>query len=217
MMNNLKPVTCSLLFLTVLIISSCSPSMKVVGSWVNKEKLVNKQYHSVFILALTENFNYKAQVENDVANAAAARGLKTVKSSVVFPYTFSKDNTPIKELLLEKIKDSGCEAVFTSVLVDQQSQTKYIPGSVDYDPMSYGYYGNFYNYYGYYTPMIYSPGYYETDKTYYLESNLYDIATGDLMWSVQSQAINPMDIQTFSKEYAAMLVQQLEKEGFKKK
>lgn len=217
MMNNLKPVTCSLLFLTVLIISSCSPSMKVVGSWVNKEKLVNKQYHSVFILALTENFNYKAQVENDVANAAAARGLKTVKSSVVFPYTFSKDNTPIKELLLEKIKDSGCEAVFTSVLVDQQSQTKYIPGSVDYDPMSYGYYGNFYNYYGYYTPMIYSPGYYETDKTYYLESNLYDIATGDLMWSVQSQAVNPMDIQTFSKEYAAMLVQQLEKEGFKKK
>lgn len=216
-MNNLKPVTCSLLFLTVLIISSCSPSMKVVGSWVNKEKLVNKQYHSVFILALTENFNYKAQVENDVANAAAARGLKTVKSSVVFPYTFSKDNTPIKELLLEKIKDSGCEAVFTSVLVDQQSQTKYIPGSVDYDPMSYGYYGNFYNYYGYYTPMIYSPGYYETDKTYYLESNLYDIATGDLMWSVQSQAVNPMDIQTFSKEYAAMLVQQLEKEGFKKK
>jgi len=213
----LKLISYSALFSAILFVSSCSPTMKVVGSWVNKNQMVNKQYRSVFILALTENFNYKAQVENDIANAAANRGLKTVKSSVVFPYTFSKDNAPIKELLIEKIKDSGCEAIFTSVLVDQQSQTKYIPGSVDYDPMSYGYYGSFYNYYSYYTPMIYSPGYYETDKTYYLESNLYDIATGDLMWSVQSQAINPADIQTFSRDYATMLVEQLEKEGFKKK
>ncbi|HMT28041.1 MAG TPA: hypothetical protein PKD91_02055 [Bacteroidia bacterium] len=194
---------------------SCSPTMKIVGSWVNTEKMKDKKYKSVFIIALTENFGYKAQVENDLAEAAAARGLNAVKSSVVFPYTFSKDNAPIKELLIEKIKGSGCDAVFTSVLVDQQSQTKYVPGSV-YAPMSYGYYGDFYNYYNYYTPVVYNPGYYETNKTYFLESNLYDVATGELMWSVQSQAINPSDIQNFSKQYAYLLVQQLEKEGLKR-
>ncbi len=203
---------------SVLLMTSCTPTLKVTGSWVNKEKVGTKQYHNVFIFAMAEKFEVKTQLEMNLAFAAVDRGLNVVKSTDIFPYTFSKDNIPNKELLLEKIQKLGCDAVLTVVPVRKESETRYVPGSVAYTSIStYGYYGNFYSYYNYYTPVVYSSGYYETNKTYFLESNLYDFASGDLLWSMQSEATNPASIEAFSKEYTDMLVLELKKVGFKRK
>ena len=153
----------------------------------------------------------------NIAFAAADRGLNVVKSTDIFPYTFSKDNIPNKELLLEKIQKIGCDIILTVVPMRQESETYYTPGSQAYTPMAYNYYGNFYNYYNYYTPVVYSPGYYSTDHKYFIESNLYDFASGDLLWSVQSEATNPASLEAFSKQYTDMLVTEIRKAAFTKK
>jgi len=59
--------------------------------------------------------------------------------------------------------------------------------------VNYGSYGNYYGYYNYYSPQVYSPGYYSVDKTFYLETNAYDLASDKLLWSVQSEARNPSE------------------------
>ena len=62
-------------------------------------------------------------------------------------------------------------------------------------------------------PFMYDPGYYVEDQTYFIESNLYDVETGDIVWSVQSEAFNPSKLETLARNYADLLVSQLRKEG----
>jgi hypothetical protein len=83
--------------------------------------------------------------------------------------------------------------------------------------MSYGYYGSYYGYYNYYYPIVYSPSYYSVDKTFYFETNAYDLASDKLIWSVQSEAKNPSGLEEGFKEYAAMLIKYLEGKGLNQK
>jgi len=205
------------LVISMLFLTSCEPTLKVTGSWVNKEKAGKKQYTNMFIFVLAENFQVKTQLEMNLAFAAVDRGLNVVKSTDIFPYTFSKDNIPNREVLIEKVQKAGCDVILTVVPIRQESETRYVPGDMAYTPMNNNYYGNFYNYYNYYTPVVYSPGYYETDKKYFLESNLYDFATGELLWSIQSEATNPANLETFSKQYTDMLVVEIKKTAIQKK
>ena len=76
-----------------------------------------------------------------------------------------------------------------------------------------GYYGRFTGYYSYYNPVMYDPGYYATDKNYYLEINLYDAKTEELVWSAQSETTNPTSIETFSNSFSQLVVNQLIKDG----
>jgi len=47
---------------------------------------------------------------------------------------------------------------------------------------------------------------------YFIESNLYDVNTLELLWSVQSKSYNPTDIEKVSKEYCNELFKLMEKE-----
>jgi hypothetical protein len=65
-------------------------------------------------------------------------------------------------------------------------------------------------YYGCLQPVAAGPGYYITEKKYFLEGNLFDAATGQIQWSMQSIAYDPIDLEVFSREYALLLVDQLD-------
>lgn len=197
----------------VAAVSSCSPSMRITGNWINKEVLPGKKYKKVFLFPLTSDLNAKQTIENSQSVAARDCGLEVVKSSEILTPDFMKSK-PSKEAVLNKIKATGCDAIFTSALIDSKADTRYVPGTTAYAPYpAFGYYGNFAGYYGMYDPFMYDPGYYVTDKTYFIESNLYDVASGAIVWSVQSEAYNPKNLKKFSDEYAILLVDKLQQEG----
>jgi hypothetical protein len=197
--------------------SSCkSAAITTTGSWLNKERKTPQQkYKSVFIVALTENREAKTVIENDLANAAKAKGFKTYTSLESFGPISGREGLPVKEAFLKKVADLNCETIFTISLIDQQAETRYVPGSsYSYEPYPrYGYYGMFGGYYNYASTSFYSPGYYSTDKKYFLESNLYDAKTEELLLSIQSKADNPPAIEKASKEYTESLIAEMESLG----
>lgn len=196
---------------SLVFLSACSPSMKITGNWMNKEIIGTGKYEKIFLFAMAYDMGAKQAVENEQAKAAAAEGIKTMKSYEVFgPNYMSKK--PSHEEIIAKIKETGCDAVFTSALVDVQSETRYVPGTTTYTPY-YGYYGSFGGYYGGMNSFMYEPGYYTEDKTYFIESNLYDVATGDIVWSVQSEAYNPTKVEKVARDYAYLLFNRLRSEG----
>lgn len=209
----MKKSTWALSLLVTILIASCGPSHKVTSSWVSPEaKSSPKKYTSIFIAALTQNQAAKNIVEEDLAKAARARGFKVFKSSEIFAPNFTKDQSD-KAVILAKVKELGCDAILTSALIDKTSETRYNPGTVAYTPyMGYGGYG-FGGYYGYMYPAMYSsPGYYTTEKTYFIETNLFDVATEKMVYSVQSQAYDPSTITAFSRDYCEVITQQFTKD-----
>lgn len=198
-------------------ILSCAPSQQVTSFWKNADEFGKKQYSSVFIMALTSDRGARNVIETDLAAAASAKGIKATKSIDFFPGTFTQESAPSKEELLGKIKELKCDAIFTMSLIDEKSEQRYVPGTTTYAASYapypyYGYYGGFYGYYSYMYPVVSTSGYYTTDKTYFIEANLYDAETEQIHWSMQSSAYNPSSLSSFSKEYAKMLITRLEAE-----
>jgi len=205
-----------LLLFFVLLLNGCAPTQKITGSWVNREALPKGPYKSIFILVISQNNEANSTVENMLAKKLESRGRKAVKSSDYFPLNISATRRVSKEQLDDAINKSGCDAVMTIALLDVRTEHHYQPGTAYY-PMNYGFYGNYYGYYNYYYPQVYSPGYYTTEKVYYLESNFYDIASNKLIWSVQSETYEPSGLKSWFQGYSYMLINHLKNEGLIKK
>lgn len=209
----MKTKILSILF--VYFLSACGTNTKIVGAWTSEEIPANKSYEKVFIAALTPNTNVQNAIENNLATAARQRGIEAATSAQVFTKSFTKDEQPSKKEILDKVKAQNADAIFTVTLLDQETETRYVPGSTTYyRPMTYGrYYGSFYNYYTTMYPVTYEPGYYKTDQVYYMESNLYDAETEKLIWSAQSKTVNPSNIDSFARDYTQAMVNELIKDG----
>jgi hypothetical protein len=196
----------------VMILMSCSPSQKVLSSWVNKEELKGKKYSKVFIAVLTQNASSKTILEYDLSATLSENGYQTVKSIDALAGSFRDNPNLTKDDVLAKVRETNCDVILTVTLLDSKTETRYVPGTsvyASYAPYpAYGYYGGFGTYYGYYAPAIYSSGYYTTDKTYFLESNLFDADSEKILWSVQSATYNPDNIKDFSSRYCKLLVSQ---------
>lgn len=213
----MKNVLSMLVVGTMIFLTACAPSMKITGNWMNQEVMGKGKFKKVFLFVMTSNKGAQQTFEDSQAKAAEAEGIATVKSYEVFGPNFLAHN-PTKEEIIAKIKETGADAVFTSALIDEKSETRYVPGTTSYTPYGYGgyggygYYGGFGGYYGS-SAYIYQPGYYTEDKTYFIESNLYDLETGDIVWSVQSEAYNPSNLDNIARTYSALLFEKLKAEG----
>lgn len=198
----------------LIFFSACSPSTRITGSWadptVRQRPLENR---SVFIASLTRNIEVRTKLENEMAAQAATRNIKAVKSIETFSPEFYQ-SLPNKQQLLSQIQGTGVTSILTVSLIKKESEQRYVRGNTQYMPYrTFGWYGGFYNYYNYMYPTLYDPGYYVTDKTYFLESNLYDAKSEKLIWSAQSETVNPGSIDAFVKEYPKVLLAQMVKDG----
>lgn len=211
--NRTRPTT-YIAFITCLIISACSTSTRITGSW--KDPAVDAstgESKSVLITALSRNIEVRTKLEDALAAKAAERNIEAVKSSDIFTPDFFQV-LPDRDELISQIKQTGVDAILTVSLIDTESETRYVRGSTHYAPMPvYSWYGGFYSYINYWHPIMYDPGYYVTDKTYFLETNLYNAETGKLVWSAQSETVNPTSIDAFAAEYPKVLLEHMVKDG----
>ena len=208
-------------FLTVfaiaVIYTACSPAKESTDVWVNKEKLQGKSYSKIFIVVMTADIEARAVVESDLAAAATAKGYTAVKSVDVMPPLLSDPKTPTKDEIVSKVKASGCDAAFVASLLKKDENIQYTKGSTAYAPGTHYSWNTYYGYYSNLYPTVSTPAYYSNDKTYFMQSNLYDVASEEIMWSVRSNVFNPSSLKSFSKAYTASLVSQLEKAKLLKK
>ncbi|MEK6481062.1 hypothetical protein WJR50_26200 [Catalinimonas sp. 4WD22] len=213
MKNTCIPTGLSYLILIPLwVLAACSPSTNITASWKNPDAEANKS--DIQVAALTRNMAAKTTVERELTAELRNAGLDITTSGELFAPNFTDDISASKEALLSKIRENGNDAILTVTLLDQQTETRYVPGSSTYAPtVSYGFYGGFYSYYNYRYPVVYDPGYYTQDKTYFLETNLYDVQTEELLWSAQSKTYNPTNLDKFAEEFAKITVARLKSEG----
>lgn len=197
--------------LGILALQSCGPATSISGTWKNPE-VKDRKYKNLVVVALTDNILAKQQVEKDLQSSLQRSGLQVSKSLDLFPPGFLSSKAD-KEEILNKVRQSGQDAILTISLLDEKTESRYVPGNVAYSPFGFNYYGSFGGYYNYLTPMMYAPGYYREDKTYFIETNLYDAQTENLIWSAQSETYNPSNLQSFSKDFAQVTADRLISEG----
>lgn len=202
-----------LIFILLLAFATgCTPSQQVINSWVNPDIKPKDRYESIFIIAFAQDAATKTAVENELAKVIESRGRKAVKSSSVLSPSFLADTTNTREEITQKIRETGCDAAFTVMLYDVKTEESYQPGTAYY-PVEHTFYDSYRRYAVYYYGYVEEPGYTITDQTFYFETNFYDMASGELVTSIQSDAFNPSDIPSLMKRYSKLMISQLKKEG----
>ncbi len=227
-MNRTKWLSVLPALMLLLTVISCGPSIKTIGVWANREKMAGNPVKSVFVIAFTDNMEIRANLEKDLAAAAEKRGIKAYMSMNVIGPVEIKLIAPVKDAFLKKLEKLNCETIFTVALIDSKSETKYVSGT-NYSPYpygsyagyggygAYGMYGGFGGYYGYAVSTMSTPGYYVTDKKYFIEAKLFDLKTEDLLLSIQSKAVNPSGIEKSSQQYTDILMEEIKNLELQKK
>ena len=208
-----------LVALVALFFIACKSTQPTTeGVWVNKEKLQGKSFHKVFVLAMTADVDVKARMENDIAAAIEKKGYQAVKSMDVMPIDIKNPRKPTKEEIVDKVKTSGCDAALITAVLKKEESIAYTEGGTTYSKSPEYTWGNsYYGYYNHWYQTTSTSSYYTNDKTYIMQTNLYDVASEELMWSVQSEVLNPSSLQQFSKSYMSGLVKKMKAGGILKK
>jgi hypothetical protein len=148
-------------------------------------------------------------IENDLASVATARGLRVVKSIDVINIDIHNPRVVTKEEVIEKVTEGKCEGLFTVSLLKKDESLQHKEGGTVYGASNYYSWNN-----GYYSNMqqtVYVKDYYSHDKTYYMQTNFYDVPTKQLAWTAQSTVFKPVSLKDFSNDYCRLLIDQLQK------
>jgi len=194
---------------------SCATTMKY--TW-KKENFEGKKFDNVLVLTISNNLKSRTLFENTVVKYLAEDGINATNSLSVFTPVEKMEDLSEDEIE-RRIKEGNYDAVLVTSLIDINTQDVQV-NNTPYYPMSYGYgYGyRSYIYSGY--GHMYSNDYYRQQKTYVLETRLYDISESDpketVVWSGQSELTDPSGSESASKNYSDTLVKTLIESGILK-
>ena len=206
--------------LSIIVISfvfaGCSSTSKTAklppGVWVNNEKYDGKPFKNILVLVMSRDIEARAHLENALATFITSRGVGVVKSLTLMPVSLDDPKIPTKEELLAAVKTSGCDAIFIASLLKKDESVHYSPGTEAYTWRPYyAWGGNYLGYYSNWYPSVSTPEYYKVEQQYFMLGNFYDIASEEIMWSVQSEVFDPKSITKFTSTYTQTLVKQLQK------
>ena len=192
---------------------SCATTMKY--TWT-KESFEGKSFEKVLVLTLSKNLKSRTLFENTVVELLADEGINATNGlNVITPV---EDVKKLTEAEIEKrIKEGGYDAVLVTTLIDVNTRDVQV-NNYNYYPYMYG------GYYGYgYRSFIYSNynymynNQYREEKIYVLETRLYDVSEANqkeaVVWSGQSELVDPSGSESASKHYSNTLVKTLIESG----
>ncbi|GAA5036925.1 hypothetical protein GCM10011506_32700 [Marivirga lumbricoides] len=211
-MKNYKTLSISLLGILFLL-GSCAPSTDITATWNNPD-VEDDALGNILVTAMVDDVSARQNLEDELARELMERGISVTKSINLFPPSMRNEKMQDKEALLNAIEENNFDGVITVALIDKETDTRYIPGNYAYSPVNtYGYYGNFWGYYNNWYPQVYNTGYYDVDKEYFLETNLYNAESEKLVWSAQSQTVNPETLENLTEDYSEKIVRYMENES----
>lgn len=194
--------------LALLMMGACSTS-RITHSW--KSDIPVRNYSKILVIAINGETDpsTRQRMEDHLTGDLKNQGYNAIAAFNEYgPKAFRNMS---EEAVLDKIQNSGFDAVITIVLLDKMKERYYVPGQAYYYSPYSGYYRHFWGYYNTMYNRVYGPGYYVTDTRYFWESNLFDVAARELIYSVQTESFDPASSETLAHEYGKLIVKDMVK------
>ncbi|SMC95008.1 hypothetical protein [Pedobacter nyackensis] len=197
-------------YFLLLLLMACSSTK--ITNWWKAENVAPVTKGKIMVIGLIKEPDRSIQqnIENQLVSGLQNLGYSAMSSLQEYgPKAFNQMN---EEAALRKLRSSGVDAVLTIVLLNKQKERNYVAGNIYYSP--YGYYSNrWWNYNMTLYNRIYEPGYYVVNTRYFWESNLFDLSTQKLLYSVQTQSFDPSTPESLGKEYGTLIIENMVKNG----
>ncbi len=196
--------TTTLILGLAIIFASCGPGITLTASWHN-DKIPPAKFSKILVLSIGKSLEKRKLGENKIKEELQKNGFMAEAGLDIFPPDFSNgfDSVKIRLALLDK----GFEGVLTLRVLSVEEQDRWVPGAGTYSYPLYIYRGfyRYYNVYGLYPGSAYMT----SDVKVLLESNLYNVTFGELLWSGQSIAFSRDPTPQMAEQYAKNILKDI--------
>lgn len=197
----------------VVLLSSCSSAMHEI--WT-KNDFKGKKFQKILVMNISTEAEASTLFEDLIVERLEKNGIKATNSANVFPKEQAQNDLSEKQIEAN-IQKGNYDGVLVSYPVDVTTREVSLTGPHGYGSKV-GSYQTYINN-GYF--LTYTDKDYMEEKSYVLETQLFDISGSDneqtVVWSGRYSITDPSSFYQGSREYAAQLVKTLLKSGMIKK
>jgi hypothetical protein len=196
-------------------LAACSKTTTNISQSYRNPGFEETVFKKLFVIGVAENQESRKAFEDAFAKAIAAEGGGAQASWSLLPQSTKLEEEEIRAAIEGGDFDGVLITRLLSVDKDQEyvepkaytnAQTRYYAGGGGL--YGYGYYG----FYGTTYAKVHEPGYFETSTTLRLETNLYSLATDGLVWTGQSDTVDPESIPDARASMTAAVAKRLKEE-----
>jgi len=199
------PILCvSAALLAAALLAACGTTTKIPNAWRNPAH-EGAPYQKVFVIGVGENDTNRRLFEDRFAATLSSKGGVASPSYGALPHSERLTEAQIRGA----IQGGGYDGVVVTRLLGVEEKTEYVPPRTYTVPR---HYGGYYGYYGTSWDTVHEPGYSTTRTIVRLETNLYDVGTGELAWSGQSETFNPDSLTDIIESATKAVAKRLGKE-----
>jgi hypothetical protein len=179
------------LFFSILL-SGCA-NTRFTKQWV-AEDFNEEPYDDILVLVVADKMGNRQDAENYIVEKLGAAGIDAMQSYDILPKTEIID----KDAVGKAIDGLQLDAVIVMYATGITEDEYFVPARRFGVYAGYGYghahYGSFYNYYPHAYSYVYLPGYDNTHYVVALETSLFDLDTGNMVWSGLSNTFAPESV-----------------------
>ena len=208
-MSKRQVTPCLILFVAASTLAACQKTKTSIPlSWSNPtyDAAVFKK---LFVIGVGEDNGGRRLFEDTFAKALAQQGTAAQASWGMLP----QSTRLTEEQVRGAVEGGNFDGVLISRLLSVDQSEEYVPPTTHTVPATY-YGGGYYGYYGASYAVVHEPGYFKTNTTFRVETNLYAVSTGDLIWSGQSDTLNPDSVTDVIDSMTAAVAKKLKEEKF---
>ncbi len=141
------------------------------------------------------------------------KGTQGVPSYTLFPDAKDINEQNAKEIGA-RLKQEGFDGALTARLLSVDKDKVYVPPQSYLAPAAVGPYGSFYRYGGYAFSAVYTmPAYSYQQTKYLIETIVYEIPTGQMLWTMTTETVDPDSRQQLVDQVTRMIDGELAKQG----
>lgn len=193
----------------ILIAVDAHAGTKLAFSWRNPT-YKGGSFKNIMVLAVNGQAARRADFEDAMIAALNRPGVQAVQSYV---FIARPDATPIDPAnLREVVQSQHFDAILVARLTKYKKTQTYVEG--DAIPLA-PELVTFYGYYAAVTPVVYTPGYMQTDTKAQIETNLYSTTAedGELAWTGTSSIVDPRSPTSAINAVVKLVAEQLQKQN----
>lgn len=171
-----------------LLVVGCGGATQMTRVWVDPGFEANS-LRKLMVIGIGNNPTIRRSFEDRFTAALKAQGIEAEPS-----YRLVGDGNLDSARTSAEMHRTGCEGVFVTRIVDQKTVETYYPSAwyagyagVPYGWAPYAYRYGWYGYYGLGYAYATTPGYTVEHQVVHLETSLYRVADGQLVWSALSE------------------------------
>lgn len=199
------------ILLITLLVAGCSGTT-LTGSWRSPDHL--RPVDTLYIVGISRHETHRRIFEDEFGQQLQRYGANTISS-----YKDLQDVQDIDQnVIMEKARARGADALLMTRMLSKRTEQVVTPGRVSgyhYGPGYYPapYYRNYRDYYDRRFETIYEPATISRFQVITLESNLYEAATGELIWSAQLETVMEGTMEKMIQDFIEVVIKDLLKQA----